>query len=211
IPSVGTRTNTGNSFPTVSGGANYIIPTNTPFALTATGSDANGDTIYYSWEEADLGAATNLNTADNGSSPLFRVYSPTTSPTRTFPQLASILSGTNSTAAPAGSPYLVERLPTTSRTMKFVITARDQHAGGGGTNVLSGSPVNVTSVSAASGFGITNFSTASTVAGGSNQTITWNVAGTTGNGINTSQVNILMSTDGGTTFPITLAAATAND
>ncbi|MCD6542891.1 MAG: proprotein convertase P-domain-containing protein, partial [Flavobacteriaceae bacterium] len=41
--------------------------------------------------------------------------------------------------------------------------------------------------------------------------IIWDVAGTTGNGVNTSDVNILMSVDGGRTFPITLSANTPND
>ena len=214
IPSVGTRTSTGNHAPTVSGGANYSVPANTPFALTATGADADGDAVYYSWEEADLGPARTLAQADNGSSPLFRDYAPTASPTRSFPQLASVLSGANSTSAPSGG--LSERLPTTGRTMDFVITARDERSTGGGTTVNSGSPVTVTSVpytvnGVVTGFGLTDFNAAATVAGGSTQTLTWQVANTTAAAIGTANVALLMSTDGGQTFPITLAASTPND
>ncbi len=81
IPSVGTRTSTGNSIPTVEAGINYTIPTQTPFTVTAVGNDANsGDVLTYGWEERDLGPQRDLSAADNGTSPLFRSFLPTTSP-----------------------------------------------------------------------------------------------------------------------------------
>jgi hypothetical protein len=49
IPTVGTRTATGNLVPTVDAGpSTFVIPAQTPFELTATGADANGDTLNYS-------------------------------------------------------------------------------------------------------------------------------------------------------------------
>jgi hypothetical protein len=207
IPLVGMRTNTGNAIPTVNAGLDYTIPAGTPFALTAVGSDADvGDALTYSWEQHDLGPANTLETEDNGSSPLFRVYNPTSSPTRTFPALSSILNGTNAT--PASSGGLAERLPTVPRAMDFRVTVRDNRSGGGG---VSSDDMVVNVVDTGSAFSVTSFNAGGNFADNSTQTVTWNVAGTTGSGINAAQVNIRLSTDGGLTFPILLASAVPND
>jgi subtilisin-like proprotein convertase family protein len=200
IPGVGTRTSNGNSIPTVEAGINYTIPTQTPFTVTAVGSDANtSDVLTYDWEERDLGPQRDLAAADNGSSPLFRSFLPTTSASRTFPQLSDILSNT---------PNIDEKLPTVPRTMHLRATVRDNRVGGGG---FSGDDMTINVVNTGSAFAITGPNTAVNWSAATTQTVTWNVAGTTGNGINTSLVNILLSTDGGNTFPITLAANTPND
>src|SRR5213078_5254760 len=46
-------TATGNTPPTVTGPGNFNIPKQTPFSLTATGSDPNGDILTYDWQEFD--------------------------------------------------------------------------------------------------------------------------------------------------------------
>lgn len=208
IPSVGTTTATGNTPPTVIAGSNYTIPTGTPFVLTASGSDPDaGDTVTYEWQERDLGAARLLTSADNGSSPLFRDYVPSTSPSRMLPKLSTVLAGLSNTPAPYSSGA-VERLFTTGRTSSWRVIARDNKPGGGG---VSTADMTLTVVNTGSAFAVTAPNTNVTWGGGSTQTVTWNVAGTTGSGINVANVKISLSTDGGNTFPIVLAASTAND
>jgi hypothetical protein len=193
-----TSTATGNLPPTVEAGPNFTVPISTPFVLTAVGSDPNGDAITYCWEQFDIGTVAPPNT-DDGSRPIFRSFDPVTSPSRTFPKLADIISGTST---------LGESLPTTNRTMNFRATVRDNRVNGGGVNY---DVMQVTSTTSAGPFAITQPNTALTWVGGSTQTVTWNVAGTAGAPVNTPFVTISLSTDNGSTFPTVLVASTPND
>lgn len=196
----GAPTATGNTIPTVDAGASYTIPALTPFVLTGTGSDGDGDALTYSWEQRNLGASQAIvGQVDNGSSPLFRVWNPTSAPTRYFPRYSNVLANT----LPVGEIY-----PSTTRSMTFRLTARDNRAGGG---AYAMDDTTVNTVATGSAFAVTSPNTAVTWTGGGNQTVTWDVAGTTGNGINTSLVDILLSTNGGNTFTTVLAAGTPND
>jgi hypothetical protein len=189
-------TATGNSDPTVDAGSNYTIPQSTPFELTADGTDPDLDPITYCWEERDLGAAQALSASDNGSSPLFRSYNAAVSPTRTFPRLNDLV---NNATAPG------ERLPTTNRSMNFRCTVRDNLAGGG-----VGFDDMVVSVTTGSGpFQVTSPNGGEVWSGVA--TVTWNVAGTNNAPVSAANVDLLLSTDGGFTYPIVLASNTSND
>ena len=119
-----TVTPTGNLAPVVDAPATYTIPYRTPFALTGSATDADGDALTYLWEQNDIGAAAvALVNPAKVTGPLFRqfgtaldstVYDPTlynspglnavgTSPTRVFPDLVQIL-GNNTNAATGDCP-----------------------------------------------------------------------------------------------------------
>jgi len=206
-------TATGNTPPTVSvvGGPTFDIPKQTPFTLTAAGSDVNGDTITYDWQEYDLGAATSAvpNTDAGGAMPIFRPFLPTTNPARTFPSLAYVLNNANIPPATFGASLLTgELLPQIGRTMLFQVIARDNRPNGGGINTATATVV----VEGNSGpFQVTSQSTAAIYTGGSTQTVTWDVNGTTNAPVSAANVKISFSTDGGQTFPTVLSASTAND
>lgn len=199
IPSVGTRTATGNTAPTVSSGGNRTIPANTPYALTATASDVNGDTLTYSWEQRNGASGTAVNTTTATSGPMVRAFLPSNSPTRTVPNLSSL----NSNNLVTG-----ERLSTVTRSMSFTVMVRDNRAGGGGVNTAS---MTLSVVNTGASFAVTSPNTNVSWPQGTEQTVTWNVAGTTANGINTANVKISLSTDGGLTYPTVLAETTPND
>ena len=203
------NTPTGNAVPTANAGLDYTIPRSTPFILTGAGSDSNGDVITYNWEQFDNAASTatgasSAASATRTSGPTFRSYNSSTSPVRYFPRMQSILAGATTTA---GTEITVEALPSVARTMNFRLTVRDNRVGGGNNN---SDDMIVTVNGTAGPFTVTAPNTVVSYTGGSSQTITWNVAGTTANGVNCANVDIMLSTDGGSTWS-TLLAATPND
>lgn len=205
-------TATGNTPPSVSvvGGSTFNIPRLTPFTLTANATDANGDTVSYDWQQYDLGGGTNSipNTDSDGSPrPLFRVFAPTAGGARTFPRNQHILNSGNVPPSTTGGFLTGELLPAIARTMSFQVIARDNRANGGGINTATATVV----VSGTGPFQVTSPNTNTTWFLGSNPTVTWNTGGSNGAPINAANVRILLSTDGGATFPTVLVASTAND
>lgn len=203
------NTPTGNSIPTANAGLDYTIPKSTPFMLTGSGTDADGDSLTYIWEQMDQGTssqtgANSAATATKTAGPTFRSWTPTASPIRYFPRMASILAGATTTA---GLEINVEALSSVARALNFRFTVRDNKSGGAGNN---SDDAKITVSSVAGPFTITSQNSSVSYAGGSSQTVTWNIAGTTTNGINTANVDILWSTDNGNSWT-TLLAATPND
>ena len=198
---------TGNAVPVVNAGLDYTIPKGTPFMLTGSATDANtNDVLTYCWEQMDLGTATTtVPNATNTTGPLFRSYTPSASATRYLPTMPTLLAGLTTTP---GLYIPSEVLPSVARSLNFRLTVRDNRAGGASNNTDD----MVITVDGNSGpFAITSQNSAASYAAGTTQTINWSVAGTNANGVNCATVDILLSTNGGTTFPITLLSATSNN
>lgn len=250
----GIITPTGNTWPAVTVPAEYTIPLRTPFELTGSAIDAEGDGMLYSWEQNDRGASPNSagtsllnNIKMNG--PLFAMFpnsgeislddalkynSPgqnhlTSNPTRVFPDLAQILdNNTNADtgvcpSGPIAPPVMVdvkecfaEFLPTidyvgvagfnaSPLSLNFRFTARDGHGG------VNAADTRLLLATNAGPFLVTSPNTAVTYKGGSLQTITWDPANTDIAPVNTTEVTIALSVDGGYTYPYVLANPTPND
>ncbi|MBK9638206.1 MAG: T9SS type A sorting domain-containing protein [Bacteroidetes bacterium] len=193
-------TATGNNAPIITSiGGDHAIPYQTPFLLEGVANDPDGDPIKYSWEEYDLGPAGSPS-APSGNAPLFRSMIPSTSPIRYFPKLSAIVTGTTS---------LGERLPTYARDLQFRLTVRDNKLGGGGVTyeeVL----VTLNVINTGAPFIVTAPNTNITWVGGTQENVTWNVVGTDVAPISATNVDIFLSTDGGYTYPTTLATGVPN-
>lgn len=190
--------------PTVDAGLDYTIPKSTPYKLTGTGSDPSGSPVTFCWEQNDdattVGAAASYPSPTKTQGPNYRSLDPVAVPYRFMPEFSSVLNNVLSTTWEATSSV--------ARTLNFALTCRDNVAGGGLTNT----DFMVVTVDGTKGpFDVTSQNTSGiSWTQGSTQTITWVT-----NGAETlagsSTVDILLSTDGGATFPTVLAAATPND
>ncbi len=188
-----------NTPPSVEAGSNYIIPHSTPFKLTGSATDTDTN-LTYCWEQWDIGQVSGKPTSTRTTAANFRSLLPTTSPVRYFPKHESVLTNKNDDW---------EVLPSVARNMNFMLTVRDNNNTEGGatgqdqttvTTIAKG-PFNITSQAAANTCLVQDIA----------YRISWNVAGTTANGINTTAVNIKLSKDNGQTFDIVLANDTPND
>lgn len=194
-------TQTGNLPPVVEAGSgDFTIPINTPFMLTGSGYDPDGDAVTFSWEEFDLGPGGHP-WLPVGNAPIFRSFPPVDMPVRIFPQITDIISGTQT---------IGELLPTYSRTLSFRLTARDnqvaESAGGVAYDAIT------FTVSANAGpFLVLYPNEAVTWHGGTFETILWDVAGTDAVPVSCSTVDLALSTDGGYSYPVILSEGTPND
>ncbi|MCB0601349.1 MAG: T9SS type A sorting domain-containing protein [Saprospiraceae bacterium] len=174
------------------------IPKSTPFQLRGEATDNEDSDLTYCWEEYNLGPQSALG-EPKGDAPAFRSYPPTSDPVRTLPNLTNYLLGLSSKT---------EVLPDYSRNLKFRLTVRDNHAGGG---LASWQELSFKVDGNAGPFRVTGPGSGATWENNQYQLVTWDVANTDNSQVNCQKVRILLSTDGGHNHPIVLKDVTEND
>ncbi|WP_157736187.1 reprolysin-like metallopeptidase [Granulosicoccus antarcticus] len=193
----GVETILNNATPTANAGADYTIPRATPFVLTGSGADSNaGDVLSYLWEQRSLGPKAALSAPDDGAIPLFRVFTPSESPTRFLPRLSTLVTNVPSSA---------EKLPNLARTMNWRLTVRDNKGG------VQSEDAAITVNAGAGPFTVTSPNGGENLQGLVN--VTWDVANTDTAPVNATLVDIFLSVDGGLTFDLSnpLVTGTPND
>gem|GEM_PF-3274143 len=200
--------------------ANYVIPIRTPFYIAGSATDGNTplSQLTYTWEQFN-NSLDRFDPIDgpglkNGNNlyPIFRSFAPSSSASRTFPQISTLLSGkyngdAQNAAALTQANWQGELLPEVTGNITMRLTVRDNNTTAGGVEVedldiaVAGSmPFSVTSQN----------SSPPSVAAGNTMNVTWTLAGTDAAPFNHSTVTIKLSVDGGETFPFNLGS-TVND
>src|SRR6056297_819441 len=198
-----------NSPPVLTPVGDYIIPKGTAFVLEGIATDPDvDDVLTYTWEQIDDGIVTTSSFGStNPSGANFRSLPPSTDPIRYFPRLSEVVQGNLTQTNPTtGSAW--ETVSDIERNLGFAFTVRDNAEGGG--QVVS-DVLQVGVIKAAGPFVVTSQTASEVYQAGSLQEITWDVANTDVAPINAQNVDILLSLDGGLTFPITLLENTIND
>jgi hypothetical protein len=192
----------------------FNIPQATPFTLNATATDDNGDPITYCWETTNRGPAGAWNSGNTIGSPFFKSRVPKTTGSRTFPDIDVILAGYPANPPPVTGGLKGETLPQVTSNIDFLLTVRDNRGGvmNDGADCYNALfQIGVYTAPDTGPFKVNLPDGGETWSAGSQQTILWDVAGTTASPINNSIINILLSIDGGYTYPFFLAAGVPND
>lgn len=210
VPSCSEEITIQNQSPTADAGIDFTIPTNTPFVLNGTGYDPDRlDTLTFNWSQNDPEQGPSNNTPQSSwvNGPLYRSLLPSITPIRYFPKLETVVGGNLSSTW--------EVTPSVARTLNFALTVRDNGSGfvgDDGTGQVATDEMVVTVIETGSSFSVTSQNTPNLMwESGSTQTVSWDVAGTDANGINASEVDIVLSTNGGETFNEILAQGVPNN
>lgn len=179
----------------------YTIPKSTAFVLTAQATDPDGDALTYSWEEMNpsklANGVTKSNIGNTTSGASFRSWMPSTSPTRYFPKLATVLAGN------LKNTLDFEAVSTVTKTSNFRVTVRDNKPAGQAQTAYATQKIVVGSAAA---FTVN----APTGSAGSPINLTWVVSGTNASPYNVTNVKVDYTADNGATW-VTLLETTPNN
>lgn len=176
------------------------VPANTPFALTAIATKTGGsETLTYDWEQMNNEISQQPPTSTARGGPNFRSFSPQISGTRYFPNLTSLANN---------GPFTWEVIPSVSRIMNFRVSVR-RNTPGGSCNAYTN--IAIQTDTRAGPFIVTSpDSNNISWEGITSQAVSWNTANTDRPPINAELVDILLSIDGGQSFPYTLISGVYN-
>ena len=177
----------------------FYIPQSTPFILDATAIDANGDDLWYAWDQFNLGPVSPLG-SPTGNAPSFIPVTPDEKSIRYFPRLNWVRANLNRE---------VEVLPTYERDLNFQFVVRDRNPEA---SAVVMEEIEFHVADNAGPFFVTqpNFNPDNTVVGAELEVL-WDVSNTDIAPVNCELVNILLSTNDGLTFDRVLARNTPND
>ena len=202
----------GNTPPVADAGDDYIIPIGTAFVLKGSATATDLNSLSYAWEQIDNGVTTFVSfgpTKSNGA--IFRSRPPTSSPNRYMPNLFRIVAGTLTESDPVANDFSWETVSNVQRVLNFSFTVRDPSRGKGRYPQNSTDLMWVSVDDKAGPFVVTSQATSEVWVKDETKTVTWDVAATDTGLVNTPTVNILLSIDGGYTYPYVLASNVAND
>ena len=178
---------------------NSTVPISTPFALNVSATKSvPGAVLTYTWEQMNPVKSPQPPVSTSIDGPNFRSFDATVNPTRYFPNLKALADD---------GPFTWEVLSSVGRSMAFRISVRNNTAGGS-CNAFEDYAV---TISATAGPFTVTAPSGQLLLVGTTQNITWNVANTSDGVVNAPLVNILMSTDGGYTYPLTIASGVPNN
>lgn len=201
-----------NTTPQINPNPNYTIPKETAYALVASATDAEQETLYYTWEQLDSG---NITAAvfgpQNGQGAQARSLPPSMNPKRNIPRWDRILVGQLTETNPSAGGYW-ETVSSVGRRLRWGLTVRDQFASASGQEAtLAQDEMEITVTEAAGPFRIFSQADFTQWSSGQAVKIIWDVAQTRQSPVNTQTVTIDLSLEGDDVFTHTLLEQTPND
>ena len=191
----------------IDAGPDYYIPIGTAYELNFNPLKEEGLNSYC-WEQLDSAEITSDNFGPNnviGS--MTRSLPPSDIPIRTIPNINRILSN-NLTQENPGLNSAWETVPLVGRDLNWGLTVRKEL---NSFNQIAQDAIKISALATSGPFIINSQNESGyLVKGGAVESIKWDVANTDINPIGESEVIISMSTNGGATFPITLADEVPN-